>query len=573
VLDELILKLGQAPFRASGTLTLDAVDFEAQLSDLPLKAFEIFGVPPFSGSAGFNVRVTGNPRQPQVTLDLTAKDIGLRDQALPNLPPLSLSLKASSGEGVLNADLSISGAGKEPITAVMKVPLQASLIPAAFSFPENGLVEGKASAKLQLKGLPGYLQMEDQTLGGTLFLTCLLSGSVKNPRINGEMRVKEGAYENTPLGLILDGMEVNLRLEGERLLLDRAVARAGREGGISGKGWLDLIPEKDYPFQVDLSLSKARLLQRDDLAAVADGEVRLSGTMKGAVLSGDATIDQAELRIPDRLSQGIVDIEVTEINKPAAGKKIKSKTGPPLSERIDLDLNLGIPGRVFLRGRGLDSEWEGRLKITGQASNPEVKGTLNVVRGRFDFLEKRFNLTEGNLRIDSSALSSSDVALTAAHWQKDMMAYIQLSGPVTAPKLTLRSEPSFPSDEILARILFGRSASNITPFQALRLAHALNALSGGVSAFDLMDKARRQIGVDSLDLKSSEGTEGGTAVSVGKYLSNDVYLEVEQGTGSRSGKVSMEVELTPHISLESEVGTDAQGDAQGGAGINWKWDY
>ncbi|MFH1488792.1 MAG: translocation/assembly module TamB domain-containing protein, partial [Pseudomonadota bacterium] len=348
-------------------------------------------------------------------------------------------------------------------------------------------------------------------------------------------------------------------------------ARAGREGGISGEGWVDLSPEKDYPFQVDLSLSKARLLQRDDLAAGADGKVRFSGSMKRALLSGEATIDQADLRIPDRLPQEVVDIEVTEINKPAAGKKIKRKTGTAFSKRVGLDLTLGMPGRVFLRGRGLDSEWKGRLKITGQASDPDVRGTLNVVRGRFDFLDKRFNLTEGALRIDSSAPSSSDITLTAAHRQKDMTAYIVLSGPVTAPKLTLRSEPVFPSDEILARILFGRSAASITPLQALRLASALNALSGGVSAFDFMDKARRQIGVDSLELKSSEGTEKGAAVSVGagKYLSEDVYLEVEQGTGSRSGKVSMEVELTPHITLESEVGTDAQG----GAGINWKWDY
>ncbi|MFH1488926.1 MAG: hypothetical protein ABII06_08490, partial [Pseudomonadota bacterium] len=181
VLDEMMLTLGQAPFTASGALGPDRVDFKARMSDLPLKVFEIFGVPPFSGSAGLDVRMTGNPRRPQVTLDLTAKELGLRDQDLPNLPPLNLSLKAALGEGLLNADLSISGGGQDPITAGMKVPLQASLIPAAFSFPENGILEGKASAKLQLKGVPGYLQMEDQSMGGELFLTCSLSGSVKSP--------------------------------------------------------------------------------------------------------------------------------------------------------------------------------------------------------------------------------------------------------------------------------------------------------------------------------------------------------------------------------------------------------
>ena len=57
--------------------------------------------------------------------------------------------------------------------------------------------------------------------------------------------------------------------------------------------------------------------------------------------------------------------------------------------------------------------------------------------------------------------------------------------------------------------------------------------------------------------------------SVGKYLNDDVYVEIEKGVGSEGGKVSVEVDITPNISVESEVGLDAQS----GVGINWKWDY
>jgi autotransporter translocation and assembly factor TamB len=128
-----------------------------------------------------------------------------------------------------------------------------------------------------------------------------------------------------------------------------------------------------------------------------------------------------------------------------------------------------------------------------------------------------------------------------------------------------------PSDEILAHLLFGRSATNITPFQALRLAQAVNSLRGGGSGgmFDFMDRTRRLMGVDEFNINQSGGKKGETSASVGKYMRDNVYLEVEQGLGADTGKVSVEIELTPHIAVETDMGAAGQG----GVGVNWKWDY
>jgi autotransporter translocation and assembly factor TamB len=58
-------------------------------------------------------------------------------------------------------------------------------------------------------------------------------------------------------------------------------------------------------------------------------------------------------------------------------------------------------------------------------------------------------------------------------------------------------------------------------------------------------------------------------VSAGKYISDTVYLEVEQGLGPDSGKASVQWEVTPNITVETEAGVNAEG----GAGVSWKWDY
>ena len=159
--------------------------------------------------------------------------------------------------------------------------------------------------------------------------------------------------------------------------------------------------------------------------------------------------------------------------------------------------------------------------------------------------------------------------VVAEHKGSDIIARIRLTGTPASLKLTLDSTPPLPSDEILSRILFGRSVTQISPVQALQLAAAVKALAGGSSIFDVMDRTRQFLGVDQLDIKTSGDTKGDAALSMGKYLRDDVYLEVEQGLGKESGKVSVEMELTPNITIETEAGADAQG----GVGFNWKWDY
>jgi translocation and assembly module TamB len=150
-----------------------------------------------------------------------------------------------------------------------------------------------------------------------------------------------------------------------------------------------------------------------------------------------------------------------------------------------------------------------------------------------------------------------------------MVARMNLSGSAVSPKLTLTSEPPFPSDEILTRLLFGRGVADITPMQAVQLAAAARTLAGGNSSFDIMERARRFLTVDQLEVKQSEGTDKQTTVSAGKYLREGVYLEVEKGVGPESGKSSVEVDVTPNMTLETEVGENAQG----GVGLNWKLNY
>jgi autotransporter translocation and assembly factor TamB len=236
---------------------------------------------------------------------------------------------------------------------------------------------------------------------------------------------------------------------------------------------------------------------------------------------------------------------------------------------IELDLNVNSTGRVFLRGRGLDSEWSGDLKVSGTVTEPSINGELSVVRGYLDFLSKRFQIKSGKVKFAGQSPPSPWLDFEAESSREEITVHLQVSGPPESLEMTLSSTPTLPEDEILARLLFGRSMSQITPIQALQLADALGVLGGVTGGGQVMGRMRSMLGVDQLEIEVGESLSEDTSIRAGKYLKDNVYLEYRSGTGKDAGKAAITWDVNPYLAVESEVGVDSEG----GVEVRWKWDY
>ena len=72
-----------------------------------------------------------------------------------------------------------------------------------------------------------------------------------------------------------------------------------------------------------------------------------------------------------------------------------------------------------------------------------------------------------------------------------------------------------------------------------------------------------------MTIKQTGKDQKETALSAGKYLSEDVYIEVEQGISPETGKAALKWEVTPRVTVETEVGVNAEA----GVGVHWRWEY
>jgi translocation and assembly module TamB len=163
---------------------------------------------------------------------------------------------------------------------------------------------------------------------------------------------------------------------------------------------------------------------------------------------------------------------------------------------------------------------------------------------------------------------------------------VNVSGSPADPKVTFSSTPELPQDEVLARLLFDRSTSSLSPFEIAQIAAAVAQMSGvGGGAANPLDRVRSLLGLDRLGVtsgaQSGQATTGpggtgptggqlGPTVEAGRYVAPGVFLGVRQGTQGGQTGVGVQVELTPRLKLEGQTATGPAGDR---LGMSYEFEY
>jgi len=190
-------------------------------------------------------------------------------------------------------------------------------------------------------------------------------------------------------------------------------------------------------------------------------------------------------------------------------------------------------------------------------------GAFNLIRGRLDILGRRIELTEALLQLQGDFVPYLRVA--AATETDGVTSSVLIEGEATNPTVTFTSSPELPQEEVLSRLLFGRALTSLSVFQAAQLAGAVATLAGR-GGDGIIGNLRKGFGLDDLDLQTSE--TGGTSLRAGKYLSRNVYTEVEVDDGGQS-RINLNLDVTKNVTVRARVGSD--GDS--GLGIFLERDY
>jgi translocation and assembly module TamB len=475
--------------------------------------------------------------------------------------PVSLTMAGQLRGGVLSAAVTGEGQGFK-LTASSREQM---IIGEGFDIRPD--VNAPLQAQLDMTGRAEQLWAlfgpEDQSLRGELQANVRAAGTIAKPDLSGGFSVANGAYEHGETGASLRNIKADGVFDENSVRITGVSADDGHGGRLTGDGainWQDRLSGG-----VNFTASGLRALGRDDRMAIVSGKGAITLDEANTNIAGDFTIEQARISIEQPASAAIpVLTNVRRINFPNQAGQDAAAAARPWFKPVELNVRVTAPRRIVVFGRGLDTEWAADLHITGPLDDPSIEGTATLVRGDLDLAGRRFAFDTGTIGLDGP-IRLARIDISAERVTADVTASVHITGTLVEPKFTLESTPALPQDEILARVLFGRSAAELSGFEAAQLAAGLAQLAGGQAGFDPVGLVRKATGLDRFSFGAEDGV---TTVAAGKYIAEDVYLQV--GAGGEGG-VGAEVEWEPQKNLS--VTSSAQGNGDTKIAIRWKKDY
>ena len=444
------------------------------------------------------------------------------------------------------------------------VPIHYNLYPFAILPDQKKPVSSELVIEGKLQDLFDFINLGINQAAGYVSARLLLSQTLENPSLVGDIEWKNGSYENYFTGTSLKDVNATLQAQKDRIVLLSLSARDDKEGTVTGDGTIYLKPHEHIPYAFNATLTNLNALRFNPINGTLTGPLTIKGNTNGCLAQGNLLVPQAIFTLSEQLVSETPILPVTYINRPhfLSSKALVPTTIFP----FQTDLELTAEHNIHVDGKGLKSEWKGDVHVTGTNRNIIANGTLHLIKGEYTLLGKVFKLSEGQIVFNDKPTPTAMINVSGNLSMPEMTITAYLRGPLSAPTLTFQSNPQMSTSAILARMLFNKDISDISQPEAIQLASTLISLSGGAGPA-VLETIRKNIGVDRLTIASQNANPDEIAVHIGKYLTKGVLVTLSQS--ATSSQVIVEVELSRGFVFQAET----QEEEEGKFSLKWTHSY
>jgi translocation and assembly module TamB len=537
------------------------LDLRVTAAGLPLSALDLaspgLGL---SGVADGEATINGTPSDPSGQWRLRLTRVSAPQTRNAALPMVDAAGSGRVGAGRTSLDLSINAGAGNAVRLTGSAPLTA-----------GGALDLNIAGKLDAGLANKALSVAGRRVAGALAIALQLRGTLAKPDAQGSIRLTGGAFSDDQSGFKLSAIRALILANGDTLRIDRLDGTTPNGGSIATTGEVKLDPAAGFPGAIRLSGKRAELVANEIVSATADLALDVTGALaQKPNVAGRVTILSMDIAVPDRFGGVAAPIPGTRHLNPTATARArlaqlaKAEAARARGPAFDatLALTISAANRIFVRGRGINAEMSGDLRLNGSTRDPQVTGGFDLLRGSLSLLGKRLAFTRGRLRFHGDWMPELD--LVAETTATDITARISVTGPAAQPSIAVTSTPSLPQDEILARVLFQQPSGSLSAFQALELANAAATLSG---SGDALEPLRKSLGLSNLSVSS--GATGSPMLGLSRAINDRLSVDVNTGARPQDNGVTVDLDVTRHVRLKA--GVDASGGSNAGIGAEWEF--
>ncbi|WP_428425428.1 translocation/assembly module TamB domain-containing protein [Methylibium sp.] len=497
---------------------------------------------------GAQLRVHSDPTvSARIEIVRTGGDLQINEFG--SIQPLGLSdarIEFTADAGVWRFTQLVAGSNLGRVVGSQTVHTTPGLLWPAADAP----VEGALRVQVENLGAWGAWVPAGWRLGGQLDGTLLVGGRFGGPDLTGEVTGRQLALRNALEGVALSDGALDARFEGGTARLTTLRFKAG-EGELRASGDARLGEQPQAQLQV--SAERATVLGRVDRRVVVSGKASLTLDAQTIKIDGDVRADE-----------GLVDISRSDA--PTLGEDVTvrraddaadAEAAPRRAPRaVDLRLALNLGPRFKLRGRGLDTRIEGDLRLTTPGGKLAAHGEIRTDAGTYEAYGQKLAIERGVITFVGD-IANPRLDIQAVRANTDTRVGVIVGGNVQSPRVRLFSDPELPGTEKLALLVTGRSYDSLAGGDILLLQRAAFALLAGDGADgkNPLDVAGL-LQLDELSVRQSDGAVKETVVTVGKQISDRVYVGYERGLNATAGNWQLIYRIARRFTLRAQSGED-----------------
>ena len=575
--DKLRLGVGQGELQVQGRLN-PALDLSATLTNLTPAILRAW-LPNVDadGRLDGEAKLHGSLAQPTGELQIKARGLHGRSGPARALPAVEFNLQAQLRATVAQVQLDLSAGERVQLHASGQAPLDRA---APIALKLDGAVD--------LILLNPILEASGRRVQGEAKFDAEFGGTLAAPRASGNLALTHADLQDYPRGLHLSEVSATLKGDGDQVRLQEFTAHAGA-GTVSASGTLGLTGQ--WPVNLKLDAHNAQPLTSDLITANLDMNLTLTGQLRQKLdAAGRLHINHADLNIPNALPPSVA---VLDVRRP--GEHVAPE--PSSSVLINLTVAVDAPRAIFVRGRGLNAEVGGSLHVGGTSDDPQISGGFDLRSGTINLAGTTLTFTSGRLSFNGTGVKKKidpTLDFTANSTASGVSSTLNIGGYADSPVITLSSTPEMAQDEILSRLLFGVSVTQLTTLQIAQIATALATMSGiGAGGFNPINAVQRRLRLDRLAISgntnggapaagttSAQGTNTGATIEAGRYVSSRVYIGGKQFT-SGTTQAEVQIDLTKSLKVQTTLGTGGgtvqgvtpQNDPGSSIGLSYQFEY
>jgi len=437
---------------ADGAITADLAS-----GDVPIASLFPAGKSPAKGTIRVGVTARGSVNQPDARVIITGR--ALQAGAAATLAPAALDADFT----LLGPQLSLKARVTQPdfspveIAGTIPLPLRQILRDGKLD-PQSPV---QLSVRVQRTSVSAITRLAPaiRYLEGTAEASLDLAGTVGQPRLSGDALLDLPAIRlRDPAMPAVNGFRGDLRFTGTEFTIREFSGQLS--GGTFGIAGTILFKDFANP-SIDLRLQshEALVLRNDSVTVRANSDVRVTGPLAAASVTGDIGITQSRFF----KDIDLLPLELPGHPPPPAPPLPATTPGidtPPLRDwKFALKIHTLDP--FLIHGNLANGSALVDLSVGGTGKAPTLEGTVKIENFVASLPFSKLNITNGLIFFTKDDPFIPQLNIQANSTLQDYNISVYIFGTAQEPKTVMSSEPPLRQEDIVSLLATGATTANL----------------------------------------------------------------------------------------------------------------